>query len=86
MEELKNIENLLLRIYALLNSQKQDGHSARALTTKEVMERFRIASPTTVLHLFRSKGSPAYKAGKSWMVDEKDFKKFLLKQSEHYKG
>lgn len=57
-----------------------------ALATHEVMVRFGIKSPTTVLQLFKVKGSPAYKAGKSWMVDEEDMKKFLLKRSEKYKG
>lgn len=57
-----------------------------ALSTQEVMVRFGIKSPTTVLQLFKTKGSPAYKAGKSWMVDEEDFKTFLQKRSEPYKG
>jgi hypothetical protein len=57
-----------------------------ALSTQDVMIRFGIKSPTTVLQLFKTKGSPAYKAGKGWMVDEEDFKKFLQRQSEQYKG
>ena len=57
-----------------------------ALNTVQTMERFGIKSPTTALQLFKTKGSPAYKAGKGWMVDEEDFKKFLLSQSEQYKG
>jgi hypothetical protein len=49
------------------------------------MIRFGIKSPTTVLQLFKAKDSPAYKAGKSWMVDEEDFKQFLIKRSAEYK-
>lgn len=56
-----------------------------ALSTKDVMIRFGIKSPTTVLQLFKAKDSPAYKAGKSWMVDEEDFKQFLIKRSAEYK-
>jgi hypothetical protein len=56
-----------------------------ALSTQEVMVRFGIKSPTTVLQLFKTKNSPAFKAGKSWMVDEDDFKQFLLDRSKEYK-
>lgn len=60
-----------------------------ALTTEEVMERFQINSMTTVLIMFKMKGSPAYRIGGGrghWRVDEEDFKKFLQKLSEQYKG
>jgi hypothetical protein len=57
-----------------------------SLSTQEVMARFGIKSTTTALQLFKTNGSPAYKVGKNWMVDEDDFKSFLQKQSEKYKG
>ena len=60
-----------------------------ALTTEQTMERFGIGSDKTVLELFRKKGSPAYKIGTGrghWRVDEEDFKKFLLKESEKDKS
>lgn len=60
-----------------------------ALTTEQAMERFQIKSITTITELFKKKGSPAYKVGAGrghWRVDEEDFKKFLQKESEQYKG
>jgi excisionase family DNA binding protein len=60
-----------------------------ALTTAQVMERFQIKSVDTAMELFRRKGSPAYKVGTGrghWRVDEDDFKKYLQKESEKYKG
>lgn len=57
-----------------------------SINTAETMERFNIGSLNTTLQLFKIKGSPAFKVGKNWMVDEEDFKKFLLKQSEQFKG
>jgi excisionase family DNA binding protein len=59
-----------------------------ALTTEQVMNRFNI-SLRTAMEMFSKKGSPAYKIGKGrghWRVDEEDFKKFLQKESEKYKG
>lgn len=56
------------------------------LNTREAMRRFGIKSPTTMLQVFRTKGSPAYLVGRSWMVEEEDLKKFLIKRSERLKG
>lgn len=60
-----------------------------ALTTAQAMERFQVNSITTMTELFKKKGSPAYKIGTGrghWRVDEEDFKKYLQKESEKYKG
>lgn len=56
------------------------------LSTAETMKKFNIGSRNTVFSLFRTKGSPAFRVGRNWMVDEEDFKKFLQKQAEQYKG
>ena len=53
--------------------------------TTEAMKKFHIGSRTTIFSLFRTKGSPAFRVGKNWVVDEDDFKKFLQKQSEQFK-
>ena len=75
----------------LLETQSSPSNTAKGkkreiLSTKETKERFRIGSTKTVLELFKSQGSPAFKVGKNWMVDEDDFKAFLLKRSKSYKG
>lgn len=57
----------------------------QALTTQQAMERFCI-SKNTILEFFKKKGSPAYKIGTHWRVDEEDFKAFLLKESEKDKS
>jgi len=62
------------------------GETMAVLTTRETMVRFGIKSPTTVLQLFATKGSPAWKVSRGWMVDEEDFKKFLQKESDKYKS
>lgn len=58
----------------------------KSLGTYEVMERFNIGSTTTVLQLFKSHGSPAFKIGKDWRVDPDKFEEFLIKKSEQFKG
>ena len=61
----------------------------KALSTKQVAERFNM-SETLVKELFRQNGSPAFRIGDSdkspWRVDAEDFKKFLQKNSENFKG
>ncbi len=56
------------------------------LSTAETMQKFKIGSRNTVFSLFRTKGSPAFRVGRNWMVDEDDFKVFLQKQAEQFKG
>lgn len=56
------------------------------LSSSETMEKFKIGSTTTVMNLFKAHGSPAFKIGKDWRVDEVKFEQFLLKQSEKFKG
>jgi len=55
------------------------------LSAKEASEQFQVSNDT-LYQLFRSKGSPAFKVGKNWRVDKEEFKEFLKKQSEQYKG
>ena len=55
------------------------------LTSKQVSEKFFISMDTT-LQLFKMKGSPSFKAGKDWRVEEEELKKFLQKQSEEFKS
>lgn len=61
----------------------------KALDVKQTRERFRM-SQETVLQLFRRKDSPAYRTGdgsrSEWRVDEEDFKSYLLKLADPYKG
>lgn len=90
MKDLERIEYLLVRIYDLLHEKKQKTPKKVkvVLTTEEVMERFSI-SRSTANQLFTLKGSPAFKIGEGrghWRVNEEDFKKFLIKQSEGFKG
>lgn len=56
------------------------------LNTEQIMEKYNIGSRNTVFALFRTKGSPAFRVGRSWMVDDLEFKEFLYKQSEQFKG
>ena len=56
------------------------------ISTAEAMKVFRIKSRTTAFSLFRTKGSLAFRVGRNWMVDEEEFKQFLKKQSEQFKG
>lgn len=90
MSELERIEYLLVRIYHLLYEKKQKTSRKLevVLTTEQVMEKYSIARSTT-MEIFASKGSPAFKIGAGrghWRVNEEDFKKFLIKQSEGFKG
>lgn len=58
------------------------------LTTEQVVEKYSISKPT-VLKIFASNGSPAFKVGEGrghWRVDENKLEQFLLKRSEDYKG
>ena len=55
------------------------------LTTEQTMKKFGIGSFTTILMLFHEKGSPAFRVGKNWRVDEEEFKDFLKKRSEQFK-
>ena len=58
------------------------------LSTEEVMEKLSISKPTAI-HLFASKGFPAFKVGSGrghWRVDIDKLELFLQKQSEQYKG
>lgn len=75
--------------YLGITIEEVKGENRAALTTEQAMERFQIKSITTITELFKKKGSPAYKVGIGrghWRVDEEDFKKFLQKESEQYKG
>jgi excisionase family DNA binding protein len=82
MDDLNEIKLVLDKICNVLATKNYSGSPiSRAMTVKEVQERFRIGSTTTVISLFKAKGSPAYKIGKSWRVDKDDFKKFLIKIS-----
>lgn len=90
MKDLERIEYLLVRIYHLLYEKKQNTSRKLevVLTTEQVMEKYSIARSTT-MEIFASKGSPAFKIGTGrghWRVNEEDFKKFLIKQSEGFKG
>jgi excisionase family DNA binding protein len=87
MGNLSGIKSVLERICEVLNEQNQKARPInRAMSVREVKERFNIGSNSTVLELFQTKSSPAYKVGRSWRVDEEDFKKFLIKNSAQYKG
>lgn len=58
------------------------------LTTEQVKERYGIAR-STVMEIFATKGSPAFKIGTGrghWRVDSNKLEDFLLKRSEEYKG
>lgn len=55
------------------------------LSAKETMEHFQVGHDT-LYQLFRAKGSPAFKVGKNWRVDSEEFKEFLKKESERFKG
>lgn len=86
MSELDGIKSALENICIALTSQTNTSKPInKAMSAKEVKERFRIGTSSTLLELFQTKGSPAYKIGRSWYVDEDDFKKFLIKNSEQYK-
>lgn len=56
------------------------------LNTEETMKKFQIGSYTTIFSLFRTKGSPAFRTGRNWKVDEDEFKEFLKQLSIPYKG
>jgi excisionase family DNA binding protein len=56
------------------------------LNTEETMDKFQIGSYSTIFALFKRKGSPAFKTGKNWKVDEEEFKTYLKKLSESSKG
>ena len=60
-----------------------------ALTVEQTCERFQMGRET-VLQLFRRQGSPAYRTGEgaksTWRVDDEDFKAYLTKLAEAYKG
>ena len=55
------------------------------LSADQTMKKFQIGSFTTILSLFHEKGSPAFRVGKNWRVDEEEFKKFLKERSEQFK-
>ena len=58
------------------------------LTTDQVMQEFSITK-VTAIHIFASKGSPAFKVGDGrghWRVDRDKLELFLIKRSEEYKG
>ena len=56
------------------------------LTTSQAMEKYQIGSQSTILELFRRKGSPAFLTGKNWKVDDEKFERYLQKESESRKG
>lgn len=58
------------------------------MNVSQTMEHFNISKPT-VLQLFATKGSPAFKIGKGrghWRVDSEKLQQFLIKKSEGWKG
>ena len=58
------------------------------LTTEQVMEKLSITKQT-VIKMFASHNSPAFKVGDGrghWRVDESKFEQFLIKRSEQFKG
>lgn len=58
------------------------------MDVKATME-YLDASKPTVLQLFATKGSPAYKIGKGrghWRVNSEKLECFLIKKSEKWKG
>lgn len=56
------------------------------LSTLQAMEKSTLSRGQLFFSLFRTKGSPAFRVGRNWMVDGDEFKQFLKKQSEQFKG
>jgi hypothetical protein len=81
-----DILNKLENIVSGIRVEDKKDKSATYLKTVQVMKKFNIGSQSTVLELFRTKGSPAFKSGKGWMVDEIEFREYLKKRSESDKG
>ncbi|WP_178313253.1 hypothetical protein [Lacrimispora sp. 210928-DFI.3.58] len=58
---------------------------AELLTIKKCMARHN-KSYDTIIKLFRRKGSPAYRVGREWQVDQDKWDAYLLKLAETDKG
>lgn len=55
------------------------------LSIADCMKRHNM-SRDTITREFRKKGSPAYKIGIQWQVEEEEWIAFLKKESEKFKG
>lgn len=58
---------------------------AQQLTIQDCMERHH-KSYNTIINLFRKRGSPAYRVGREWQVDEEKWNAYLMKLSEASKS